>query len=455
MVKTRVKMAVAQMLGSMGYVVSRKETLSGFRRALADSGEQLTAAEARLGEAESRINAKGNQLAAALTQLDATTARLDSAEARLVARTQELDRREAQASERATAARSAREARGRQQYALWKVLERETVADYYFAMDVVGTCTLRCPSCPVGNSAAQLPKGIMSLKMYQDILEKILREHPGERVFIDLFNWGESLLHKGLADMIRLATERGIKVGLSTNMNQFPNMRDIIRAKPSYIRISLSGFTNGIYQQTHEGGDINLVKSNMHLLRHHMDEVGIEIPVQVGFHVYRTNFPSDFNAMRELCDELNFYFMPSIATFMPLEKAFHIEDGTLEPKDKTLLDKLVVPMGERCDILGASRQPDQRCDFQDRRTAINFDGSVALCCATYNNEQLIASNYLEAARADLQQKKYSHPFCDTCIGKNLDMVFTGANSHLIERRAAELLGPEFAEFLEDRSTPWS
>jgi len=351
--------------------------------------------------------------------------------------------------------RSERERLGRSQAALWHKLEEVTRADYYFAMDVVGTCTLRCPSCPVGNSAKQLPTGIMSVGVYKQILDKIGREHPDERVFIDLFNWGESALHKSLPDMIGIANERKIGIGLSTNLNSFPKMREVIRARPSYIRISLSGFNNETYQQTHAGGDINLVKANMHLLRHHMDETGIDVPIQVGFHVYRTNFPNDFNAMRALCDELSFYFMPSVATFMPLEKALHTEDSNIITiQDKALLDKLVVPMEERSKILGATHTSTQDCEFRSRRTAINFDGSVALCCATFSNEQLISPNYVETTREELSKRKYEHNFCTNCMNKNFDMIFTGVDSHLVEKRAAEILGSQYAEFLEDKWTPW-
>lgn len=387
--------------------------------------------------------------------MDAIQAQAETQRSKAVAVQKQLDDVAAAQESEDLALRAARERLGKKQSALWLRLEEVTRADYYFAMDVVGTCTLRCPSCPVGNSVKQLPTGIMSIGVYQQILEKIQREHSQEVVFIDLFNWGKSALHKSLPEMITMANERKIGIGLSTNMNSFPKMREIIRAKPSYIRISLSGFSNDTYQQTHAGGDINLVKANMHLLRHHMNETGIEIPIQVGFHVYRTNFPSDFNAMRSLCDELNFYFMPSIATFMPLEKALHTEDDNyVTAQDRTLLDKLVVPMEERGRILGSSRTPTQDCEFRSRRTAINFDGSVALCCATFNNEQLISRNYLETTRKELHKRKYEHDFCTDCMDKNFDMIFTGVDSHLIEKRAAEMLGPQYSQFLEDKWTRW-
>jgi MoaA/NifB/PqqE/SkfB family radical SAM enzyme len=411
------KTRIAQLIHALGYALVRKETLEEIQAQAATFRSKATAAQ---------------------QQLD------DIAASRARQKNEDSD------------SRAERERLGRKQAALWRKLEEVTRADYYFAMDVVGACTLRCPSCPVGNSVKQLPTGIMSVEVYKQILDKIGREHPDERVFIDLFNWGESALHKSLPDMIGMANEREIGIGLSTNLNSFPRMREVIRARPSYIRISLSGFSNEIYQQTHAGGDINLVKANMHLLRYHMDETGIDIPIQVGFHVYRTNFPNDFNAMRALCDELGFYFVPSIATFMPLEKALHTEENSssITIQDRALLDKLVVPMEERSKILGATRTSTQDCEFRSRRTAINFDGSVALCCATFNNEQLISRNYVETTREELQKRKYEHDFCTGCMNKNFDMIFTGVDSHLIEKRAAEILGPQYAEFLEDKWTPW-
>ena len=47
--------------------------------------------------------------------------------------------------------------------------------------------------------------------------------------------------------------------------------------------------------------------------------------------------------------------------------------------------------------------------------AINADGSVALCCAVFDNKYNIADNFLEISHADLQKLKYSHPLCEECM----------------------------------------
>ena len=141
---------------------------------------------------------------------------------------------------------------------------RRQQADYSFYIDIVGTCNLRCPSCPVGNSdQGYLGKGLMTLPLFENILKKIAAEHAGEAVQIGLYNWGESPLHPELSKFIAATRKAGFGCGTSSNFNNVGDLRTIIKADPSYIRISLSGFSNKVYQRTHKGGDIFEVKSNM------------------------------------------------------------------------------------------------------------------------------------------------------------------------------------------------
>jgi hypothetical protein len=343
-----------------------------------------------------------------------------------------------------------RDARARkEQLRLRRVLQQRQTADFYYLIDVVGTCNLRCPSCPVGNYPDASPKGLMSIGKYEAILEKIAREHPGERVFVDLFNWGEPGLHKHLGEIIRRTRARGFGVGISTNLNVFPDMKDAVMAAPSYIRISLSGYFNETYQQTHKRGDINVVKANMHLLRSWIDRLQSDTIVEVGFHIYRSNFPEDFRRMRQLCHDLGFIFAPVVATLMPVEKAVQAVDFGTVPGEETILRNLVVSIKERAALLAGARDRYPDCQFRRKRTTINFDGSVPLCCATYEQSQIIAVDFLTESRQALQARKYEHPFCMTCQTRSLDMVYTAVDPHLVDAAAVRVLGPEFQQFLDE------
>jgi MoaA/NifB/PqqE/SkfB family radical SAM enzyme len=332
-------------------------------------------------------------------------------------------------------------------------LQKRQTADFYYLIDVVGACNLKCPSCPVGNYAEQPAKGFMSVAYLEKVLEKAGAEHPGKRLFFDLYNWGEPALHPELPQIIKAIKARNWGCGLSCNMNIFPEMKEVVKNNPDYIRISLSGYRNEIYQQTHRRGDINRVKSNMHMLRYYIDAYRSDVIVQVGFHVYRSNFPEDFLSMRRLCDELGFIFAPVIATLMPAEKAVQAVDGTAEPADRALLDNLVLSLKQWTQSLAPYRSAHPDCQYRSVRTTINFDGSVPLCCATFEQAQIIAQDFLAVPQVELQARKYAHDFCGTCMSRNLDMMYTAVPSPAMEARAADVLGPVWQAFVEGWSKP--
>lgn len=340
----------------------------------------------------------------------------------------------------------------RRQLRLRQRLQEKQTADFYYLVDIVGACNLRCPSCPVGNYPAQPPGGVMPLERYKAIVEKIAREHPGEKIFIDLYNWGEPSLHKDLGEIIALTKNHGFNVGVSTNLNRFPRFGEAAQGHPTYLRISLSGFCNEVYQQTHRGGDIETVKANMRRLREWLDATKSETIVQVGFHIYKSNFPDDFFAMQALCHSFDFIFAPTLAAIMPVEKALQAVDG-LSNGDEEVLTKLVVATDERVAILSKMRDRYPDCQYRQKRTTINFDLSVPICCATFEQSNLIAENFLEVSRAELMARKYAHPFCKECQKRSLDMVYTGAEPQLVEVVARDVLGPKYDEFLKEWNVP--
>lgn len=293
----------------------------------------------------------------------------------------------------------------------------------------------------------------MSLDYFVRLLDKAEREHEGKRLFIDLYNWGEPALHPDLSKLIREVKRRGHGCGISCNLNVFPDMRDVVKAEPDYIRISLSGYTNEVYQQTHRNGDVNRVKANMHMLRFHLDSYRSKTIVQVGFHVYRTNFPGDFLSMRRLCDELGFIFAPVIAALMPVEKAVKAVDDRIEAADKPVLDKMVLSMKQWAESLTPYREAHTDRQYRSIRTTINFDGSVPLCCATYERDKLIADDFLAVPHQTLQQRKYEHEFCGDCMTRNLDMMYTAVPSPAMEAEAADVLGPIWQAFIESWNRP--
>lgn len=297
-------------------------------------------------------------------------------------------------------------------------------SDYYFSIDVVGACSVKCPSCPVGNAETAMPKGLMSVETFTDILEKISREHKGEKVAIELYNWGESVLHPDLPKLIRITKGFGFLCVMSNNLNQVRDMRAVVKAEPDVMRCSISGFTNDIYQQTHAGGDVNMVKSNLFLLRSLLDKYDSDITVEVAHLVYRHNFQEDFDQIRLLCNELKFSFNWTFAVMMPIEKAIQCVEGEVPPSVKKINDMLVTAPKKYAELSKRYRTEYPDCPQWLDRTIINWDGSVPLCCGVYDYEYNIAENFLEASRADLDKRRRQHDLCTRCMDTMVDFMFS-------------------------------
>lgn len=297
--------------------------------------------------------------------------------------------------------------------------------DYYYAIDVVGACSVKCPSCPVGNALSHPAKGFMSVETYTKILEKIAAENKAERIAILLYNWGESLLHPKLPEIIRITKGFGFLCGLSNNLNTAVDLRGVVQAEPDFMRISISGATNEVYQRTHKGGDVNAVKSNLYLLRRYLDQYkNTHTKVEIGYLVYRHNFQDDLMKMRELCEELSFSMNWGYSILMPVESAIKAAQGNVEPHIKEIHDLLVIPLQKWKELSLPYRSEHPECSTYEAGTIINYDGSVPLCCGTYSPETVLTENFLDTRHEEILARKKSHPLCKSCMENMVDFTFT-------------------------------
>ena len=73
---------------------------------------------------------------------------------------------------------------------------------YQYNVDVVGSCNLRCPACPVGNAwGGTRPKGHMKVAYFEEVVKKIARETPSRTTTVALYDWGEPTIHPHLPDL--------------------------------------------------------------------------------------------------------------------------------------------------------------------------------------------------------------------------------------------------------------
>ena len=123
-------------------------------------------------------------------------------------------------------------------------------------------CHLKCPFCPQGKETKEMfpAKGMISLSNYRVILDKIACYAKR----IEFFNWGEPYLNKNINAMVKLASERGIKTTISSNLSiSGLDYEAIVTSGLTNLTVSIYGASQETYGKYRIGGDYHLVLRNM------------------------------------------------------------------------------------------------------------------------------------------------------------------------------------------------
>ncbi len=307
---------------------------------------------------------------------------------------------------------------------------------FTYWIEIVGTCNLQCPTCPSGNfvdsefSVGRNPTGFMELALFREILEKIKSDNISDRIEIHLYTWGEPLLHPQVAEFVALTKEFGFYCGLSSNLNLDKNLKDVIKAGPDFMRVSLSGYYQDSYKITHKQGDIRIVKSNMYRLRHMLDQYRKQTTIQVLYHIYKHNADRNLLMILKLCEELKFDLDPVWAFFAPVEKSLDYLEDKLSEADRQTIDMLAVDPAELTERLIPLR--DQDCNTRKTQMIINVDGSVQLCCATFDRASVVAQSFVESPHMELQRLRYNNDLCGRCMVNGQHVYFTYGGGEIMD-----------------------
>lgn len=305
----------------------------------------------------------------------------------------------------------------------------------YYYIDVVGSCNLRCPSCPVGSlNDTRRPEGVMERTLFNRILDRIHQAYTAQSVSICLFNWGEPLLHPQLPLLIDDVRRRGWPCVISSNMNCQVDMESIVSAGPTTWRISISGAKQQTYGRTHKKGRIDKVLRAMKGLREQMDIHCSDIDVEVFYHLYRSNLGGELESMHNLAQEMGFRFTALPAHMMPMENYLHLKNDTLSEDARSLFDEYLIHPEELL-ALTADFSSDRECELLDHTMTIGHDGSVDLCCATYEPKQKVAKDFCALTSDELKARRKAAPACRRCKDIGIHKLYeaiTPSNSALTE-----------------------
>lgn len=304
----------------------------------------------------------------------------------------------------------------------------------HYWVEVSNTCNLRCLGCQHGNHPRRALKKMMSLAEYARVLDKITRDDPLH--FLQyLYACNEPLLNPELPEMIRETQRRGLQADISTNLNFSRGLKEVIEARPFWLRLSASGWGPN-YEIAHVGGRWDLFLANLHRVRDLREEYNPGMRVELFYHLYTYSLGDDRRRMRELCEELGFGFRETVCNLQPLDHLQALAEGRPLPEAaRRFLDYQPFPATEALPLIEAERHLP--CALENS-VIIDSDLALLQCVWWFPGDRSLSDrNFLELSHEAIRElfRARSRDFCPACKARGFHRQFP-----VYDRWTAENLG---------------
>lgn len=316
-----------------------------------------------------------------------------------------------------------------------------------YVLEVNSACNLRCSLCHAGNRKGyQSTVGVMKPDLMRRILDKIVTENP--RAVVCAYVNSDPMLHPDIASVIREIKGRGLNCEIATNLNLMRDIEGIFNAAPDLFTVSISGWTQDVYDRAHCGGDIDKVKNNIYAMNQIRIHMGYKGFVGISYHMYKDNMGEDqFGEVRKFAYNLGLPLVTSLGRTITMENTVQSlrqlereRTGIDRPYEKGPgdmdLNTLLPPPSEQfltamqrtvCPPTRAqemySRWPVSKvCAISGVFTEIRHDGRVQLCAWT-DDSRLTIGNYLDMTIDQICAARVGHPFCKECLRFRTNIYF--------------------------------
>ena len=231
-------------------------------------------------------------------------------------------------------------------------------------IELTNRCPYTCGMCP---RTLEMRRGLgdMSLELFDSVMSQI----SGSTEFLALHHFGESLLHKGLPDAIRIAKGHGIKTGLSCNPPSLLPWRAsaILEAGIANLVLSLDSLDPKVYKTIRgRAARLDVADNNLRELVRMRAEGGFETVITLQMISMRAN-QVEADAFLGYCEEIG------------VDRGVVIRLERWDFDDETVLS------------IGEHTSPGYTapCTRPWKSVAVLWDGRIVPCCHDYDGELVL------------------------------------------------------------------
>ena len=229
---------------------------------------------------------------------------------------------------------------------------------YAATIDVTNACNLRCPGCPTGVGIQGRPKTLLSAEH----LRRFLDEMSPYLLIANLYNWGETLLHREAGSIVAAFHDADIFTSISSNMIvKFEAIESVCDAGLDHLIISADGATRASYPIYRVGGDFDLLVENIKKTVELRRRRGRKTPIIEWQVLAFRHLEHELEQARALAAELGVDW-------------FNVKSPTAPPAMR------VQGLEEKTD---KNRATDGNCGLLWHSVTLQSDGGIGPCCYLY------------------------------------------------------------------------
>lgn len=287
--------------------------------------------------------------------------------------------------------------------------------------EISGLCNAKCPWCVNGRGNLKpYPSRTIPTHEFQNAIDYLFKESLiDSNSLINLYNYGEPLLHPYLSEILQILVDNKLKYTISTNASKFIELDPTVLKNLERFFISISGFSQNSYNKIH-GFDFKKILEN---IDQWITQIGRE-KIQVQYHVYQFNL-DEIEAASAYFKQKCVNFFPYFAYFNDYQLSKSYLDHTLPQKMLEAASKELLLYYIEDQISGIS---DSYVCPQHSILTIDEYCNVLTCCVISKADPnySIGSLFL-LSKHDIEQKKPNQDICIECIQKGISNWVNNAN----------------------------
>ena len=284
-----------------------------------------------------------------------------------------------------------------------------TNGDIHFDIDLIDKCNLRCPTCFRGTGAQKNTQAALPLEKFREIVAKARAEgYPN----ICLINWTEAFLLESLDRYVAIVKEfDGLDCWISSNLSlppprYLPSIISALSAGVDILFISVSGWSQPVYEINHAKGRVDWIKENLAGIADALRDGRVRTSVWIRY-LERPYNAHEGLPWEQLANQYGIGFQAVPAHGDPLKPlpnaqvyGQHLENC----RNATVDHRAPIEM----------EVPEKVCGLIIDRAAIDARGDAYLCCAYPNAPELRIGRYVDIDEDDFLLKRHTHWFCTLC-----------------------------------------